>query len=121
MNDKQSANSAHLPALGELLLALADDEFVTGYANSEWTGIAPLLEEDIAFSSLAQDELGHARVLYELLSELQIGDWRLQIDMEPNLQSPISNLQSPSMVTSSLRTNSGAALPAVPVCTSARP
>ena len=58
---------------GELLLALADDEFVTGYANSEWTGIAPLLEEDIAFSSLAQDELGHARLFYELLAELDEG------------------------------------------------
>lgn len=62
------------PALAELLLALADDEFVSGYANSEWTGIAPMLEEDIAFSSLAQDELGHARVFYELLAELQPAD-----------------------------------------------
>ena len=59
---------AHRSALRELLLALADDEFVIGYANSEWTGIAPVLEEDIAFSSLAQDELGHARLLYELLA-----------------------------------------------------
>ncbi len=58
-------------ALRELLLSLADDEFVMGYANSEWTGIAPVLEEDIAFSSLAQDELGHARVFYELLAELE--------------------------------------------------
>ena len=58
-------------ALRELLLALADDEFVTGYTNSEWTGIAPMLEEDLAFSSLAQDELGHARLLYESLAELE--------------------------------------------------
>src|SRR5437764_1836483 len=57
-------------ALAELLLALADDEFVLGYWDSEWTGIAPMLEEDVAFSSLAQDEIGHARVLYELLAEL---------------------------------------------------
>ena len=64
------ANNQHL-AVVELLLALADDEFVTGYANSEWTGIAPILEEDLAFSSLAQDELGHAKLLYELLSEVQ--------------------------------------------------
>lgn len=58
-------------ALCELLLALADDEFIVGYANSEWTGIAPILEEDIAFSSLAQDELGHARAFYELLAALE--------------------------------------------------
>jgi ring-1,2-phenylacetyl-CoA epoxidase subunit PaaC len=49
---------------------MADDEFVIGFSDSEWTGIAPLLEEDVAISSLAQDELGHARALYELLAEV---------------------------------------------------
>jgi ring-1,2-phenylacetyl-CoA epoxidase subunit PaaC len=58
-------------ALRELLLSLADDDFVTGYTNSEWTGIAPMLEEDLAFSSLAQDELGHARLLYDLVAALE--------------------------------------------------
>ena len=48
---------------------MADDEFVIGFCDSEWTGIAPLLEEDIAMSSLAQDELGHAAALYGLLGE----------------------------------------------------
>jgi ring-1,2-phenylacetyl-CoA epoxidase subunit PaaC len=57
-------------ALALQLLAMADDEFVIGFSDSEWTGIAPLLEEDVAMSSLAQDELGHARALYELLAEL---------------------------------------------------
>ncbi|HEU5098151.1 MAG TPA: 1,2-phenylacetyl-CoA epoxidase subunit PaaC [Roseiflexaceae bacterium] len=82
MKDKPSTNdtessvlSPQSLALPELLLALADDEFVIGYANSEWTGIAPLLEEDIAFSSLAQDELGHARLLYELVVDIEgMGD-----------------------------------------------
>jgi ring-1,2-phenylacetyl-CoA epoxidase subunit PaaC len=57
-------------ALGELLLAMADDEFVIGFWDSEWTGIAPMLEEDVATSSIAQDELGHATALYALLAEL---------------------------------------------------
>ena len=57
-------------ALGDLLLSMADDEFVIGFSDSEWTGIAPLLEEDVAMSSIAQDELGHARALYELLAEV---------------------------------------------------
>lgn len=70
-NDRWSVVGDPPSALHELLLALADDEFVTGYTNSEWTGIAPVLEEDLAFSSLAQDELGHARVFYELIAELQ--------------------------------------------------
>ncbi len=49
-----------------LLLTLADDELILGWRNSEWTGIAPFLEEDVAFSSIAQNEIGHARALYEL-------------------------------------------------------
>jgi ring-1,2-phenylacetyl-CoA epoxidase subunit PaaC len=57
-------------ALGVLLLSMADDEFVIGFSDSEWTGIAPMLEEDVAMSSLAQDELGHAQALYGLLAEL---------------------------------------------------
>jgi ring-1,2-phenylacetyl-CoA epoxidase subunit PaaC len=61
-------------ALAELLLTLADDEFVLGYWDSEWTGIAPVLEEDVAFSSLAQDEIGHAKAYYELLARVTAGD-----------------------------------------------
>ncbi|HEY3183876.1 MAG TPA: 1,2-phenylacetyl-CoA epoxidase subunit PaaC [Gaiellaceae bacterium] len=49
-----------------LLLELADDELIVGWRESEWTGIAPTLEEDVAFSSIAQNEIGHARAAYEL-------------------------------------------------------
>jgi ring-1,2-phenylacetyl-CoA epoxidase subunit PaaC len=48
------------------LLDYADDELILGWRDSEWTGIAPSLEEDVAFSSIAQNEIGHARALYEL-------------------------------------------------------
>src|SRR5205814_2218841 len=51
------------------LLEIADDELVLGWRDSEWTGIAPLLEEDVAFSSIAQNEIGHARAAYELLGD----------------------------------------------------
>jgi ring-1,2-phenylacetyl-CoA epoxidase subunit PaaC len=61
-------------ALAELLLSVADDEFVIGFWDSEWTGIAPMLEEDVATSSIAQDEIGHARAIYELLATLTDGD-----------------------------------------------
>ena len=57
------------PALSsrtDLLLGFADDELIVGWRDSEWTGIAPTLEEDVAFSSIAQNEIGHARALYEL-------------------------------------------------------
>ncbi|MEA2608371.1 MAG: ring,2-phenylacetyl-CoA epoxidase subunit PaaC [Chloroflexota bacterium] len=71
-------------ALGELIRSMADDEFVIGFSDSEWTGIAPLLEEDVAMSSLAQDELGHAAALYGLLGELTGTDPdALAYDREP--------------------------------------
>jgi ring-1,2-phenylacetyl-CoA epoxidase subunit PaaC len=52
-----------------LLLALADDELVLGHRHAEWTGWAPHVEEDLAFSSIAQDEIAHARLLYGLADE----------------------------------------------------
>jgi ring-1,2-phenylacetyl-CoA epoxidase subunit PaaC len=74
-------------ALAELLLTMADDEFVSGFTDSEWTGIAPLLEEDVAISSISQDELGHARALYQLLADV-LADGRdedaLAYDREPD-------------------------------------
>ena len=68
------ADPASREALAELLLSVADDEFVIGFWDSEWTGIAPMLEEDVATSSIAQDEIGHARALYEMLAQLTDDD-----------------------------------------------
>ncbi len=68
--------SAQAPpsAAVEAVLAFADDELVLGWRDSEWTGIAPFLEEDVAFSSIAQGEIGHARALYELAAGVLGGD-----------------------------------------------
>jgi ring-1,2-phenylacetyl-CoA epoxidase subunit PaaC len=57
-------------ALGSMLLGMADDELILGHRDSEWTGHAPILEEDIAFSNIAQDEMGHASIWYGLLGDL---------------------------------------------------
>ncbi len=57
-------------ALKELLYKIADDQLILGHRNSEWTGFGPLLEEDIAFSSMAQDKVGQSLALYTLLQEL---------------------------------------------------
>jgi ring-1,2-phenylacetyl-CoA epoxidase subunit PaaC len=57
-----------------LLLSLADDELVIGHRHAEWTGWAPHIEEDLAFSSISQDEMAHARLLYGLAGELSGGD-----------------------------------------------
>ena len=55
----------------EYLLAFADDEHLMGQQHTEWIGVAPFLEEDLAFSSIGQDELGHAALLYELVLDLE--------------------------------------------------
>jgi ring-1,2-phenylacetyl-CoA epoxidase subunit PaaC len=56
-------------ALKNLLFKMADDCLILGHRNSEWVGIGPVLEEDIAFASIAQDKLGHALGLYTILHE----------------------------------------------------
>jgi ring-1,2-phenylacetyl-CoA epoxidase subunit PaaC len=67
------------------LLPIADDELILGWRDSEWTGIAPSLEEDVAFSSIAQNEIGHARALYELVArELGTDADALAFDREPS-------------------------------------
>jgi ring-1,2-phenylacetyl-CoA epoxidase subunit PaaC len=69
----------------ETLLALADDELIIGWRDSEWTGIAQTLEEDVAFSSIAQNEIGHARALYELAAiELETDADALAFDRQPD-------------------------------------
>lgn len=56
-------------AIAELITKMADDELILGHRNSEWTGLGPVMEEDIAFSSMAQDKIGHAWALYRMLQE----------------------------------------------------
>ncbi len=70
----ESLSGALKAAVVDLLYRLADDELIIGHRNSEWTGLAPILEADIAFSSMAQDEMGHALAYYNLLHELGESD-----------------------------------------------
>ncbi|MDG2908601.1 MAG: phenylacetate-CoA oxygenase subunit PaaC [Acidimicrobiales bacterium] len=64
------------PGVSEYLLCFADDEHLMGQQHTEWIGVAPFLEEDLAFASIGQDELGHAAALYALL----VGDDDRAID-----------------------------------------
>lgn len=61
-------------ALKDLIYKIADDQLILGHRNSEWTGFGPLLEEDIAFSSMAQDKVGQSWQLYKILHELGESD-----------------------------------------------
>jgi ring-1,2-phenylacetyl-CoA epoxidase subunit PaaC len=57
-------------AIKDLLFRMADDQLILGHRNSEWTGLGPILEEDIAFSSMAQDKIGHSLALYQILNKM---------------------------------------------------
>jgi len=56
------------PAIVEFILAFADDEHLMGQQHTEWIGVAPFLEADMAMASIGQDELGHAARLFELIA-----------------------------------------------------
>lgn len=71
-------------SLVSVVTALGDDELVLGHRHSEWTGFAPHIEEDVAFSSIAQDEVGHAAAYYAIVASIT-GDEpdRLALGREP--------------------------------------
>jgi ring-1,2-phenylacetyl-CoA epoxidase subunit PaaC len=52
--------------LVRFLLARADDALILGHRLSEWTGHAPILEEELALANIALDLIGQARALYDL-------------------------------------------------------
>ncbi|NIN71274.1 MAG: hypothetical protein GTO46_04915 [Gemmatimonadetes bacterium] len=56
-------------ALRDLILTLADSKRLIGILYAEWVLGAPELEANIAASSISQDEWGHSRLLYALLSD----------------------------------------------------
>ena len=93
------------PVAGAALLALADDELIIGHRHSEWLGLSPFLEEDLAMASIAQDELGHARALFALL-------WPSWTDREAMLvrrpaeewrSGPLSEIATPTWETHLIR------------------
>lgn len=67
--DQTSSHETLSEAAANYLLAFADDEHMLGARHTSWIGRGPFLEEDLAFCSIAQDELGHAIALYEFLTD----------------------------------------------------
>ncbi|HUE76797.1 MAG TPA: Phenylacetic acid catabolic protein [Longimicrobiales bacterium] len=67
-----AAGPATVPdGVRDLILVLADSKRLLGYRYAEWMLGAPELETGIALSSMAQDEWGHARLLYALLKDTE--------------------------------------------------
>lgn len=59
--------------VAELLWQLADDDMLMGFRDQEWLGLAPHIEEDVAFGSIGQEEIGHAALYYGILEQLGYG------------------------------------------------
>src|SRR5688572_10151512 len=66
--------------LFKYVVGLADDALVLGHRLSEWSGRAPMLEEDIALSNLALDLIGQARLYYAYAGEVE-GKGRSEDDL----------------------------------------
>lgn len=58
----------------EYVLRLGDNALILGQRLSEWCGHGPVLEQDIALSNIALDQLGQARMLMQYAAELKGGD-----------------------------------------------
>lgn len=50
---------------------LADNALILGHRLSEWTGHAPVLEEELALANMALDLIGQARSLYSYAGEVE--------------------------------------------------
>lgn len=68
-------DKTYLSPLKELLYQLADDDFIISFRGAEWLGLAPHIEEDVAYSSITQNTMGHAFLYYQLLESLGEGSY----------------------------------------------
>ncbi len=64
----------------QVLLAIADDALISGHRASHWTGVAPSLEEDLAFSTIAQAGINHADLWYQLVLDGTVDDVSAGVD-----------------------------------------
>src|SRR5688572_16851003 len=55
----------------DYVLRLGDDALITAQRMAEWSTRAPEMEEDIALSNIALDQLGAARLLLTYAGELE--------------------------------------------------
>lgn len=59
----------------EYTLRLGDNALILGQRLGEWCGHGPILEQDIALSNMALDQLGQARMLMQYAAEQKGGDY----------------------------------------------
>src|SRR5690606_2552228 len=86
---KEAATAANLPEslrapVRDIILVLADSKRLLGMRYGNWMLGAPELEAGIACASMAQDEWGHARLLYALLKDFGDDVDQLEHGREPH-------------------------------------
>lgn len=90
--DLAKLGSADKAALERLILTLADSKRLMGIRYSDWLLGAPSIETGIAASSMAQDEWGHARLLYSMLKDMGIDPGPVEHDRQAAEYSSIGSL-----------------------------
>ncbi len=64
----------------QYILRLADNALILGQRLSEWCGHGPVLEQDIAITNIALDQVGQARSLYQYAAAME-GKGRTEDDL----------------------------------------
>lgn len=78
----------------DLIIALADSKRLLGMRYAEWMLGAPEIEACIACASMAQDEWGHARLLYSLLKDFGDDPGELEHGRQPTQYRNIETLDA---------------------------
>jgi ring-1,2-phenylacetyl-CoA epoxidase subunit PaaC len=84
MLDPEDLDERERTALEHLCKRLGDDEFVLAERYTEWQVRSPSLESDLALSNIAQDELGHARLWYDVLDDIGLDEEELVYERDPD-------------------------------------
>jgi phenylacetate-CoA oxygenase PaaI subunit len=79
-----------------LIVSLADTKRILGIRYSDWLLGAPSLEAGIAASGMAQDEWGHARLLYALLKDFGEDPVPVEHDRDPEAYASCDALDTPA-------------------------
>jgi phenylacetate-CoA oxygenase PaaI subunit len=79
-------------ALRRHVLTLADSKRLLGIRYSDWVLGAPSIETDIATSAMAQDEWGHARLLYAMLKDFGEDPTEVEHDREASAYASVDPL-----------------------------
>jgi len=79
-------------ALRRLVLGLADSKRILGIRYSDWLLGAPSVETAIAASAMAQDEWGHARLLYAMLKDFDLDPMAYEHERAPEQYASVDPL-----------------------------